>query len=147
MRAKLTLHILSVLLDIEHFPSSCAYPQEGYNKHMTGFGCHKELGATQVTVCVWGICRYKNGDRGQTYNFSRVFGDDTGQEQFFQASAQPMVRQLMRTQTSSVMIAYGTSAAGKTYTIEVRQEFPVLAPYKTCHPLSDIEVVVSTLCF
>ncbi|KAK9917104.1 hypothetical protein WJX75_000928 [Coccomyxa subellipsoidea] len=33
---------------------------------------------------------YKNGDRGQTYNFSRVFGDDTGQEQFFQASAQPM---------------------------------------------------------
>lgn len=68
--------------------------------------------------------RYKNGDRGQTYNFSRVFGDDTGQEQFFQASAQPMVRQLMRTQTSSVMIAYGTSAAGKTYTIEARPPFP-----------------------
>lgn len=66
--------------------------------------------------------RYKNGDRGQSYSFSRVFGEDTTQEQFFQASAQPMVRQMMRTQTSSVMIAYGTSAAGKTYTIEVRTQ-------------------------
>ena len=77
----------------------------------------------EENLCL-GDGRYKNGDRGQTYNFSRVFGDDTGQEQFFQASAQPMVRQLMRTQTSSVMIAYGTSAAGKTYTIEARPPFP-----------------------
>lgn len=65
------------------------------------------------------VLRYKNGDRGQTYSFSRVFNEDTAQEQFFQATAQPMVRQLLRSRTSSVMIAYGTSAAGKTYTIEV----------------------------
>ena len=63
--------------------------------------------------------RYKNGDRGQTYNFSRVFGEDTGQEAFFSATSAPMVRQLLRAGTSSVMIAYGVSASGKTHTIEV----------------------------
>ncbi|BDA50338.1 probable Kinesin-like protein KIF22 at N-terminal half [Coccomyxa sp. Obi] len=71
---------------------------------------------------------YKNGDRGQTYNFSRVFGEDTAQEQFFQASAQPMVRQLMQKQISSVMIAYGISAAGKTYTIEGTKAHPGVLP-------------------
>jgi hypothetical protein len=68
------------------------------------------------------VSRYKNGDRGQTYTFSRVCAGDTSQESFFQATAQPMVRQLMRSRTSSVLIAYGTSASGKTYTIEVRAD-------------------------
>lgn len=34
---------------------------------------------------------YKNGDRGQTYNFSRVFKEDTSQEAYFQATAAPLV--------------------------------------------------------
>ncbi|KAK9805478.1 hypothetical protein WJX72_000545 [[Myrmecia] bisecta] len=62
---------------------------------------------------------YKNGDRGQTYTFSRVFGADTSQQDYFEATAAPMVRQLVRKkQQASVMMAYGISAAGKTYTIE-----------------------------
>lgn len=65
--------------------------------------------------------RYKNGDRGQTYNFSRVFGGDTAQEAFYQATAAPMVRQLTRVLQSSVLMAYGISAAGKTHTIEARR--------------------------
>ena len=64
--------------------------------------------------------RYKNGDRGQTYNFSRVFGGDTQQAAFYQATAAPMVRQLTRALQSSVIMAYGISAAGKTHTVEAR---------------------------
>ncbi len=82
---------------------------------------HTSMHSMPVTRCVPLPCtRYKNGDRGQTYNFSRVFGEDTGQETFFQATAGPMVRQLLRAHTSSVLIAYGVSASGKTHTIEAR---------------------------
>ncbi len=68
--------------------------------------------------------RYKNGDRGQTYNFSRVFGGDTAQEAFYQATAAPMVRQVTRARHSSVLMAYGISAAGKTHTVEARAHPP-----------------------
>ena len=34
---------------------------------------------------------YKNGDRGQTYNFTRVFNEHTGQEEYFQSTAAPLV--------------------------------------------------------
>ena len=34
---------------------------------------------------------YKNGDRGQTYNFTRVFNEHTAQEEYFQATAAPLV--------------------------------------------------------
>ena len=34
---------------------------------------------------------YRNGDRGQTYNFTRVFNEHTTQEDYFQATAAPLV--------------------------------------------------------
>lgn len=34
---------------------------------------------------------YRNGDRGQTYNFSRVFRETTSQREYFVATAAPMV--------------------------------------------------------
>ena len=34
---------------------------------------------------------YRNGDRGQTYNFSRVFRETTSQREYFAATAAPMV--------------------------------------------------------
>eukprot|EP00884_Botryococcus_braunii_P003070 jgi/Botrbrau1/12764/Bobra.0238s0003.1 len=72
---------------------------------------------------------YKNGDRGQTYTFSRVFSGDTMQEQFFQTTAGPMVKQMLRTkQHSGVIMAYGISAAGKTYTIEGSKQQPGILP-------------------
>lgn len=36
---------------------------------------------------------YRNGDRGQTYNFTRVFNEHTAQEEYFQATAAPLVIQ------------------------------------------------------
>ena len=37
-------------------------------------------------------CRYKNGDHGQQYIFSKVFGQETNQQAYFASTAAPMVR-------------------------------------------------------
>ena len=37
------------------------------------------------------LIRYKNGERGQTYNFTRVFSEGTSQADYFRATAAPMV--------------------------------------------------------
>lgn len=50
-----------------------------------------------------------------------MFGPDAGQQEFYRATAAPMVRGLMDSGLSSVMMAYGVSGAGKTYTMEVRR--------------------------
>lgn len=34
---------------------------------------------------------YKNGDRGQTYSFTRVFDEDTPQQEYFDSTAAPLV--------------------------------------------------------
>ena len=34
---------------------------------------------------------YKSGDRGQTYSFTRVFDADTGQQDYYEATAAPLV--------------------------------------------------------
>ena len=65
------------------------------------------------------------GDREEddcftSFTFSRVFGPDASQQDFYRATAAPMVRGLMDSGLSSVMMAYGVSGAGKTYTMEVR---------------------------
>ena len=92
--------------------------------------------------------RYKAGCRGRSYGFSRVFDGRTSQEDYFDATAGPMVRMvatarkmrahtlvkglnsdlclpclqvlnmLKKKQAECAMMAYGTSSAGKTYTIE-----------------------------
>ena len=41
--------------------------------------------------------------------------------EFYRATAAPMVRGLMDSGLSSVLMAYGVSGAGKTYTMEVTQ--------------------------
>ena len=41
--------------------------------------------------------------------------------EFYRAVAAPMVRGLMESGLSSVLMAYGVSGAGKTYTMEVTQ--------------------------
>ena len=69
-------------------------------------------------------CRYRNGEKDDgdnyaTFTFSRVFGPDASQQEFYRATAAPMVRELMDSGLSSVMMAYGVSGAGKTYTMEV----------------------------
>ncbi|KAI3438404.1 hypothetical protein D9Q98_000836 [Chlorella vulgaris] len=72
---------------------------------------------------------YKSGDRGQTYSFSRVFDCDTSQLEYYEQTAGPLVRDLLRNkQHNSVMMAYGITAAGKTYTIEGTKEAPGVMP-------------------
>ena len=72
---------------------------------------------------------YKNGDRGQTFTFSQVFEAATSQEGYFASTAAPLVADLLRNpQHNSVMMAYGITAAGKTYTIEGTKSAPGVVP-------------------
>ncbi|KAK9841900.1 hypothetical protein WJX84_005168 [Apatococcus fuscideae] len=72
---------------------------------------------------------YKNGSWGQTYTFSRVFPEQTSQHEYFRATAAAMVQKMVRTkQHSSVMMAYGISASGKTHTIEGTKSDPGVLP-------------------
>ena len=48
-----------------------------------------------------------------------MFGPDAGQQELYRATAAPMVRGLMDSGLSSVMMAYGVSGSGKTYSMEV----------------------------
>ena len=57
---------------------------------------------------------YKNGDRGQTYNFTRVFNEHTAQEEYFQATAAPLVRRLQRSHPSWSVQATGHEACTAT---------------------------------
>eukprot|EP00873_Tetraselmis_striata_P027299 jgi/Tetstr1/447563/TSEL_034942.t1 len=73
---------------------------------------------------------YKNGDRGQSYTFSQVFGPDTDQDEYFQATTAPMVVELAHSQTpfASVIMAYGITASGKTHTIQGVASNPGVLP-------------------
>lgn len=72
---------------------------------------------------------YKAGDRGQTFAFTRVFDAGTPQDEYYAATAAPLVRDLLRNpRHNSAMMAYGITAAGKTYTIEGTQEAPGVMP-------------------
>ncbi|PRW57364.1 Kinesin KIF19 [Chlorella sorokiniana] len=72
---------------------------------------------------------YKSGDRGQTYSFTRVFDEHTAQTEYYEATAAPLVRDLLRNaRHNSVMMAYGITAAGKTYTIEGTKHTPGVMP-------------------
>lgn len=72
---------------------------------------------------------YKTGDRGQTYSFSQVFPDSTDQQAYFEGTAAPLVADLLRNPAhNSVMMAYGITAAGKTYTLEGTKSQPGVVP-------------------
>lgn len=76
-----------------------------------------------------GSMSYKSGDRGQTFVFSQVFEAATTQEEYFSGTAAPLVTDLLRNpQHNSVMMAYGITAAGKTYTIEGNKTAPGVLP-------------------
>ena len=76
-----------------------------------------------------GSLAYRSGDRGQTFTFSEVFDAATSQEAYFAATAAPLVDDLLRNPGhNSVMMAYGITAAGKTYTIEGTKAAPGVLP-------------------
>ena len=80
------------------------------------------------------LCRHRGIDREDednytNFTFSRVFGPEAGQVEFYRAVAAPMVQGLMESGLSSVLMAYGVSGAGKTYTMEVITAFPVIVGF------------------
>lgn len=76
-----------------------------------------------------GSLAYRSGDRGQTFSFTQVFDAETTQEQYYIATAGPLVEDILRNPLhNSVMMAYGITAAGKTYTIEGNKSGPGVLP-------------------
>ena len=72
---------------------------------------------------------YKNGDRGQTFTCSRVFGPQTSQCEYYSATTEPLVDDLLNVPAyDGVVMAYGITAAGKTYTIEGKKNDPGIMP-------------------
>ncbi|KAI8458196.1 P-loop containing nucleoside triphosphate hydrolase protein [Phakopsora pachyrhizi] len=51
------------------------------------------------------------------YKFTKVFGPETSQQDFFQGTGLPLVRDLLDGK-SSLCFAYGVTASGKTYTMQ-----------------------------
>jgi len=84
---------------------------------------------------------YKNGERGQTYSFSQVFEHGTAQEQYYQATAAPLVEEVAKSNTlrTSVLMAYGITASGKTYTIEGTRSSPGVLPRALTHLFEELE--------
>jgi len=59
---------------------------------------------------------YKNGERGQTYNYTRVFPETTSQTEYFEATAGPMVRtqQPLAMQSYQGCAYFATAKSGST---------------------------------
>ncbi|KAK3246715.1 hypothetical protein CYMTET_43762 [Cymbomonas tetramitiformis] len=80
---------------------------------------HAISSSTIVIAAPEGSLGYKNGERGSSYSFSRVFAPQTEQEEFFQDTAAPLVRSVLkREKHKAVIMTYGITSAGKTYTME-----------------------------
>jgi kinesin family member 20 len=62
-----------------------------------------------------------------TFRFSQVFGADAGQERLFRETTAPLVAALFEG-TNGLVFAYGTSNAGKTYTIQGEPAEPGILP-------------------
>lgn len=68
------------------------------------------------------------GERSAEYRFSRVYGPSTGNREFYDAVAAPMVRALVGRGESGVLMAYGITGAGKTHSMMGMKDAPGLVP-------------------
>ncbi|KFM26537.1 Kinesin-like protein KIF19 [Auxenochlorella protothecoides] len=74
-----------------------------------------------------GSAAYAAGDRGQTYAFSAVFDEHTSQADYYAATTDALVRDCLSDPAhSSLIMAYGITAAGKTFTLEGSRRAPGL---------------------
>ena len=83
---------------------------------------------------------FKSGESGSQYSFSRVFGSNTDQNRLFREVCEPVCASVVaNTSVSSstqhqqcggggVIMCYGITAAGKTYTIEGSEADPGMLP-------------------
>lgn len=55
------------------------------------------------------------------YKFSKVFPEDSGQQAIYAGVAEPLVADLLGAQQpEAVIMAYGVTSAGKTFTMQVK---------------------------
>ena len=85
---------------------------------------------------------FKAGESGSQYTFSRVFGSSTTQQQLFHEVCEPVCGRVVAAlaeangggvvgrhgSANGVVMCYGITAAGKTYTIEGSEDEPGMLP-------------------
>jgi len=90
--------------------------------------CINAVGACSISISApEGSQAFKTGERSGTYSFSRVCGPSTTQGNFFEGTAAPLVRAMVSgRQSENVVMSYGVTSSGKTYTIEGTPQAPGL---------------------
>ena len=92
--------------------------------------CLRTIGACNVAIVPpEGSQAHKSGDHGGTYAFTRVWGPSTTQANFFEGTAAPLVRAMIAGEgAENVIMSYGVTSSGKTYTMEGTPSHPGLIP-------------------
>ena len=63
-----------------------------------------------------------------SYKFSKVFGENSTQEEVFEATCKPLIDDLMQINKSSLIFTYGMTNAGKTFTVIGTPDKPGILP-------------------
>ena len=63
-----------------------------------------------------------------SYKFSKVFGENSTQEEVFELTCKPLLEDLILNQKSGLVFTYGMTNAGKTYTVIGTPECPGILP-------------------
>ena len=63
-----------------------------------------------------------------SYKFSKVFAENSSQEEVFQETCQPLIEDLIQNQKSGLIFTYGMTNAGKTFTVIGNNENPGILP-------------------
>ena len=63
-----------------------------------------------------------------SYKFSKVFGEDSTQEEVFEYTCKPLINDLILNQKSGLVFTYGMTNAGKTFTVIGTPEKPGILP-------------------
>ena len=103
--------------------------------------CVQVVGACSVAITApEGSQAHKTGERGGTYAFTRVCGPATTQANFYEGTAAPLVRSMISAgRSENVIMSYGVTSSGKTYTIEGTPQAPGLI-FRACRTLfSELE--------
>ena len=63
-----------------------------------------------------------------SYKFSKVFDENSSQEEVFELTCKPLLDDLLYNQKSGLVFTYGMTNAGKTYTVIGTPEYPGILP-------------------
>ncbi|KAJ3147590.1 hypothetical protein HDU89_005206 [Geranomyces variabilis] len=84
-------------------------------------------GATSVVPSTERAVMFRSSERVETYTFSKVYGPTTSQTEVFDEIMKPAVSSMFETgESASLLLAYGASSSGKTFTVTGTKEEPGL---------------------